>query len=1133
MIQTTGATDVDHRPGDSGQIADYPVTESIPRLERTAREIEVAVRACRPGDISSGAAVAGHVHRAGGLIIDRDTQRDIAARVAERSHVTAHIGDADRRVRAPVDKDARSGVARPRTGDVQGAAVDGDITRIGVRAAQGQRASSRLGQAEPERTTVLQRTAESRAAVVTARSERPGVGRAGVLHRARAGQRTDGGVEVIQAQDTRSLDDMRGSVTETLGDTSLQDARGDGGRTGISAARDGESQDARAGLFEIESAGDGAAHDEGRAVDTCADNVPALVRTEDDRGADGDGAGVGRDVDAVGRRRGGEGERARGDCARGDADRGDAAGIGGEFQVLEAEVAVKRGGDRRAAGGVGAEDDPIVHSGETIGVGASQVRRKITREPTVRRPIAVAQRIGPVKIGREGSDAEADEGVGGGQRPGTAGHAETAEGISGAAGGQAAGGGEQIIITDTGATESGQVQQDLTADHGGGGRADTVIGGERAEFEAEHGATRAGSAQRQDTRAEVDGLSGGVGQIKGGATRHGDSRGGEGGGGRAGEIQGATVHDGGTCVAQRRARKRQTADAGLGEAEIILVRTYAANHARIDGGRRLIDGEDGDCGVAAQDRAGARAAELAHRLVHSAGADAERQHGVIGQGQFAAADGSGGAEREGACPDVGPARERAGRIEREHAEAVLGHRAGARTERAGEGDIVAVRVEGGAASENAEGARGRIEGAGKAESASSEDEATRGPTDLIQRVDLQDAFVDRGLPGTTASRVGDGKNQVTTAGLGDIGGRDKRRAEGRGDESAADGGGRILDKDDVLIRRADGDATIEAAQRKTHGRVSGRCPGGREQQCSGRDRQRLAGAGPRDIKAASRRIGIINDERVNRGADHSGQAGAKGFADVIGRPGLRGESVILRGETQGPQPGDGGRVSRQGVTHVGIARIGVRRLADRPRQDGDRLGVDRAATSDEGGDEGGLLSGSRDDTEEVSAGDVGSRIEQPAPKGQGRRLAPDEVASRKACHRRSSAAGCRVEITGAGPEVQRADRLAGAGVRVRTDGESGGEGLSVPNPVGRVKRNRRSVGDARAQTSAAVIIKKERRLRHRDGGDAQGAVAAQVEHAAVDNHGPKEGGRGVLVIIQVADAAGVQDKRASDGARQK
>ena len=546
----------------------------------------------------------------------------------------------------------------------------------------------------------------------------------------------------------------------------------------------------------------------------------------------------------------------------------------------------------------------------------------------------------------------------------------------------------------------------------------------------------------------------------------------------------------------------------------------------------MIDGEDGNGRITAHGRAGARAAELAHRLVDSAVASTERQHGVVAQGKVAAADGTGRAEREGAGVDISPARERAGRVEREHADAVLGQGTGTGAKRIGEGDVITIGIEGAAAAEDADGTGGRIEGAGKAESASSEDEATRGPADLIQRVDLQDAFVDGRLPGTTAGRVGDGENQGAASGLREVGGRDKRRAEGRGDESAADGGGRILDKDDVLIRRADGDATIEAAQRKTHGRVSGRCPGGREQQCSGRDRQRLAGAGPRDIKAASRRIGIINDERVNRGADHSGQAGAKGFADVIGRPGLRGESVILRGETQGPQPGDGGRVSRQGVTHVGIARIGVRRLADRPRQDGDRLGVDRAATSDEGGDEGGLLSGSRDDTEEVSAGDVGSRIEQPAPKGQGRRLAPDEVASRKACHRRSSAAGCRVEITGAGPEVQRADRLAGAGVLVRTDGKTGGEGLSAPRAVCRMQRDRRSIRDAGAGPGRSVVIKQQRRPRHDERRGTQGAVGAQVEHAAVDDHGPEEGGR-VQAVIQIADTAGVKDERASCGTRQK
>ena len=674
MVQATGATDVDHRPGDSGQIADYPVTESIPRLERTAREIEVAVRACRPGDISSGAAVAGHVHRAGGLIIDRDTQRDIAARVAERRHVTAHIGDADRRVRAPVDKDARSGVARPRTGDVQGAAIDGDITGVRVRAAQGQRASSRLGQAEPERTTVLQRAAESRAAVVTARGERPGVGRAAVLHRAGAGQRTDGGVEVIQAQDTGSLDDMRGSVTETLGDAGLQDAFSHGGRTGIGAARDGESQDARAGLLETEGAVYGTAHGEGGSVGPAADDIPALVRTEGDWSADGDGAGVGGHVDAVGRRRGSEGEAAG--RARGDCDRSDSAGISRKFQVLEAEIRIQGRGYRRATSGIGAEDDPIVHSGETIGVSAGQIRRKIAREPTARRPIAVGQRIGPVKIGREGSDAEADEGVGGGQRPGAAcDDGETTEGISGAARGQAARRGEQIIITDANARETSQIEQDLAAHHRGTGRSDAVIGGERSEFEPEHGAAGAGSAQRQHAGAEVDGLSGGVDQIEGRAAGHGDGRSRESGGVRADEIQRTGVHDGRAGVAEDRARERQAADAGLRETEIVLVPAHAAEITRVGAGRRLVDREDGDRRVTGDDRAGARAAELAHRLVRAAIARAEGERAVGRQRQFAAADGAGGAEREGTGVDIGPARERAGRIEREHADAGLGQRA--------------------------------------------------------------------------------------------------------------------------------------------------------------------------------------------------------------------------------------------------------------------------------------------------------------------------------------------------------------------------------------------------------------------------------------------------------------------------
>ena len=151
VIQPTSATDIGHGPGDRGQIGANAETETVPRLESASCEVEVAVRTRRSGDVSRGGGVAGHVHRAGGLIVDPDALRDIAARVAERRHVAAHIGDTDRRVGAPVDKDARSGVAGPRSGDVQDAAIDDGIAGVGVRAAEGQHAVDGRGEGERER----------------------------------------------------------------------------------------------------------------------------------------------------------------------------------------------------------------------------------------------------------------------------------------------------------------------------------------------------------------------------------------------------------------------------------------------------------------------------------------------------------------------------------------------------------------------------------------------------------------------------------------------------------------------------------------------------------------------------------------------------------------------------------------------------------------------------------------------------------------------------------------------------------------------------------------------------------------------------------------------------------------------
>ena len=89
----------------------------------------------------------------------------------------------------------------------------------------------------------------------------------------------------------------------------------------------------------------------------------------------------------------------------------------------------------------------------------------------------------------------------------------------------------------------------------------------------------------------------------------------------------------------------------------------------------MIDGEGGNRSVAAHDGAGARAAELAHRLASDAGRSAERKHGVTRHGESARADDSRCAQREGAGGDIGVARERAGRVEREHASAGLGQSA--------------------------------------------------------------------------------------------------------------------------------------------------------------------------------------------------------------------------------------------------------------------------------------------------------------------------------------------------------------------------------------------------------------------------------------------------------------------------
>ena len=160
-------------------------------------------------------------------------------------------------------------------------------------------------------------------------------------------------------------------------------------------------------------------------------------------------------------------------------------------------------------------------------------------------------------------------------------------------------------------------------------------------------------------------------------------------------MQRAAVHDGGTRVTQRRARKRQAADAGLGETEVRLVRTQAPEVTLIGAARRLVDSEDGYGRVAAHDGAGP--AELAHCLVSGAATGAERKPGVGRHRQGARTDGARSAERKRARADDSPARERAGRAERERARPGFREGTDPSAERIGEGDVVSVGVEGSAA----------------------------------------------------------------------------------------------------------------------------------------------------------------------------------------------------------------------------------------------------------------------------------------------------------------------------------------------------------------------------------------------------------------------------------------------------
>ena len=308
----------------------------------------------------------------------------------------------------------------------------------------------------------------------------------------------------------------------------------------------------------------------------------------------------------------------------------------------------------------------------------------------------------------------------------------------------------------------------------------------------------------------------GVGEVERGVTS--DGHGGR--GGRAdrasGEAERTGVDRQGSVEGKRRAAQGERAHAILNEGKVILVGAGSADAAGEGGVGDLADRQHRSGRSAADNRVRGHAGERRNRLVAGAAdAVAELQHGVGGKGEVARAQAVVGAAVED---------DPVGALEGRRAEVAGGSREGqvARTglgeapcpagaDGGSEDDVITIGVEGGSAVEETDGARGRVEDTAELQGAAREDEAARGPADLVQRVDLQHAFVDRRPASTAAGRIGDGKHQSAAAGLGDVSGGRERRSNRRGQRLRSACRIRIDDMDNVLGSGAGRDDTVAEA----------------------------------------------------------------------------------------------------------------------------------------------------------------------------------------------------------------------------------------------------------------------------------------------------------------------------------
>ena len=258
----------------------------------------------------------------------------------------------------------------------QSAGIDGGSAGMGADTAEGHVAGSVLGQAERAHPTILEGAAEGRIGGVSER-ERCSSGSVVVLHRAISSEGENGVTEAVEAQDPGAADRHGGVGAEGVRRSALQDGQiGHGGGSAVSRGASGgrESDEVADGKRICARAGDGSADREGRTIGTRAIRTPRLGRAEHNGGGDGDCAGIGSDVDAdEGRtRRDGEDAGQKRRCQPGrDGDCRHADRAAAEEDIVDGEIIVQGGGDRRAGGIRVTEVYRVEGSGIGLSIGRS------------------------------------------------------------------------------------------------------------------------------------------------------------------------------------------------------------------------------------------------------------------------------------------------------------------------------------------------------------------------------------------------------------------------------------------------------------------------------------------------------------------------------------------------------------------------------------------------------------------------------------------------------------------------------------------------------------------------------------------------------------------------------------------